>query len=322
LAGVADFLSLVWDEEILQLMLLACPDGVVVANPAGKIILYTGASERIFGFQPVEVLGKDLEILFDDEEGVVALLERLHRDGQVVDLELPGARKDGQPFYAAVSSCLCRDRYGAEIGIVLYVRDHTNLRSIEAALRDNNRRLNELVSELHHVARHDQLTGLLNRGSAVEAAQAAILARGYGSPFGVAVLDLDYFKTVNDTHGHLVGDDVLAALARVLQAAARAGDIVGRFGGEEFVAFLPGADLAAVTGFAERVRAAIEGAEIAIGDGLTIRATISAGVASIPSCAGNLQEALRVADDRLYLAKRGGRNRVVTSDATPERNAA
>lgn len=321
--GVPDFLSLVWDAELLQLMLLACPDGVVVADSAGAVILYTGASEQIFGYSPIEVLGKNARMLFGKSGAMDLLLERLVRDGTVVNLEMPGAHKDTGHFIAAVSSAVCRDRWGQEIGLVLYVRDHTNVRAIEDALRDNNERLNDLVSELNHVAHHDALTGLLNRGSAMGAAESTLLT---GVPathdFGVVVMDLDHFKSVNDTYGHLVGDEVLTALARVLRSVARSSDIVGRFGGEEFVAFLPGADLASATAFAERVRVAIEGARVTAGAGLNISVTISAGVAAIPGCADGLQQAIRIADDRLYVAKRSGRNRVVAVDDYNARNAA
>jgi diguanylate cyclase (GGDEF)-like protein len=156
----------------------------------------------------------------------------------------------------------------------------------------------------------------------MEAAEEAILTSGLdGSNFGIALFDLDHFKSVNDSYGHLIGDQVLAAVAEVLQSTARHGDIVGRFGGEEFVVFLPGASLDAVATFAERVRAAVQGARIQAEDAV-IHVTISAGVAAIPSCADSLNEAIRIADDRLYAAKRAGRNRVVRHDKARGRHAA
>jgi len=139
---------------------------------------------------------------------------------------------------------------------------------------------------------------------------------------GVVLLDLDRFKLINDSFGHLVGDRVLAEVAAVLRKATRQGDIIGRYGGEEFVAFLPGADLQAVSQFAERVRAAVERARITLDDNLSVPMTISGGVACIPGCADSLNEALRVADDRLYAAKRAGRNRIASTDATEQRSAA
>ena len=318
-----DFLALLSDPDMLQLMLVACPDGIVATDGDGRVTLYTGASEAIFGFDPIQVLDRHYSMLFDNGHERSVLEQQLLDQGRAVDVELPGRHQDGTRFFAAVSAAVIRDRYGDVAGKVMYIRDHTAVRAIEDALRNRNTQLNLLVARLDHMARHDQLTTLLHRGSAVAAAEDALLASGLeGLNMGVALLDLDHFKMVNDSYGHLVGALVLARVATVLQKATREGDIVGRFGGEEFVAFLPGADLDAVTRFAERVRTAIEHSRIAVSDEISVTMTVSAGVAAIPSCADSLNEALRIADDRLYAAKRAGRNRVVHSDSARRRSAA
>ena len=299
-------------------------NGLVATDADGAITLYAGASESIFRFDPFEVLGKDVEVLLATPEARRLLQAELEDDGHVANLELPGLRKDADPFVAAISAAMIRDRYGDPLGTVMYIRDHSNVRAIEDALRRNNAQLNHLVSKLDHLARHDQLTKLLNRGSAVEAAADAILSSGLESDvtFGVALFDIDHFKQVNDSHGHLAGDLVLTALGNVLRKAVRAGDIVGRFGGEEFVAFLPGASLEHTAAFAERVRTAIDAARVAVSDELAVQISVSAGVAAIPGCADSLHEALRIADDRLYAAKRAGRNRVQADDNFERRSAA
>jgi len=319
--GIPDFLSVLSDEELLQLMLFACPDGVVATDREGMVVLYTGASEQIFSFPPIEVLNQGAAMLFG--EHWENLLERIGNEGRVTGHEMVARRKDSPPFPASISAAGLSDRYGGVMGTVIYIRDHSDVRAIEDALRENNDRLNELVRELNYVARHDHLTGLLHRGSAMEAAEAVLLSSGLpGMSFGIAIFDIDHFKTVNDSYGHLVGDDVLAGVAQLLQRTARQGDIVGRFGGEEFIAFLPGADLSAVNGFAERVREAIAEETVVVGNEVAINVTISAGVAALPTCADSLQDGIRVADDRLYIAKRAGRNRVVASDEAVRRSAA
>lgn len=318
MAATPDFLWLLGNEEVLQLMLFACPDGVVVVDRGGRVILYTGSSERIFGFAPIEVLRHEAGGLFASDEQWREFSGVLARDGAVSNMEMQAVRKEGEPFWVAVSASMLRDRYGETIGTVLYVRDHSTMRSIQNTLHDKNQRLNELVEELDFLARHDQLTGLLNRGSGIESAQQALIACGLtGRPFAVIVYDIDHFKNVNDAYGHLIGDEVLHALAGVLRQTARAGDIVARFGGEEFVAFLPGANLEQATQAAERVRAAVADARIATGDGIFTSVTISAGVAVIPACAESLRDAIRVADERLFAAKRLGRNRVVAAGQDP-----
>jgi len=316
-ADAPDFLWLLGNEEILQLMLFAAPDGVLVIDRTGKVILYTGSSERIFGFAPIDVLDRRAGTLFACGDEWEEFSDVLTRSGSVTNREMQAVRRDGSGLWVAVSATILRDRYGDIIGTVLYVRDHTGMRNIESALRDRNRQLNELVEELDFVARHDQLTGLLNRGGAMESAQSALASCGLtGRPFGVAVFDLDLFKAVNDTFGHLIGDETLQSLATAMRHAARTDDIVGRFGGEEFIAFLPGASLEQATMTAERIRQAVSQATIVAGDEARIRVTISAGVAVIPSCAASLSDAIRVADARLFMAKRLGRNRVVSSGET------
>ena len=311
-----DFLSLLWDEQLQQLMLVACPDGVMLTDPEDRILLYTGASESLFGWAPVEALGKQTSILFEESELYQQFRAQLRADGRVTNMELTGRRRDGSFFLSALSASLLRDRYGDALGTVLYIRDHTHLREIQHDLQHKNDKLNEMVEVLDHVARHDHLTGLLHRGSAVAAAESALVEAGLkGRPFGVVVFDMDHFKDVNDSYGHLVGDEVLAAMAETLTESARSEDILGRFGGEEFVAFLPGARLEAVAGYAERVRAAVEERKVLVRGEVTVRVTISAGVASIPTCADNLLEAIRIADERLLAAKRGGRNRVQSFDS-------
>lgn len=323
MAAQTDFIALLTDPELLQLMLFACPDGVLATDEDGAIALFAGASEAMFGYQPVEVMGRAYGLLFGDPQSHIRLQAELDAIGHVSNYEVPAIRKGGARFSAALSAAVMKDRYGGVLGTIFYIRDHSGVREIEDALRNKNAQLNHLVSELDHLARHDQLTSLLRRGSAVEAAEDAILAAGLeGEAFGVALFDLDHFKSVNDSYGHLVGDRVLATFAADLRRTARQDDIIGRFGGEEFVAFLPGADLEAVRAFAERVRLAIEQARLSISDDLAISITVSAGVAAIPSCADSLNDALRTADDRLYEAKHGGRNKVVHSHGDQRRSAA
>lgn len=323
MAAHTDFIALLTDPDLLQLMLFACPDGVLATDEDGNIVLFAGASEAMFGYQPIEVMGRGYGMLLEGHRTAEKLAHELTTFGAVANYEVPARRKGGGAFSAALSAAVMKDRYGCTLGTIFYVRDHSGVREIEDALRQNNAQLNHLVSELDHLARHDQLTSLLHRGSAVEAAEDALLAFGLDrKPFGVALFDLDHFKSVNDSYGHLVGDRVLANVADVLRKAARETDIIGRFGGEEFVAFLPGADVENVRRFAERVRSAIERETVLVGEDVSVVVTVSAGVASVPSCADSLNEALRTADDRLYAAKRAGRNLVVHTDLDVRRSAA
>ena len=161
-------------------------------------------------------------------------------------------------------------------------------------------------------AQHDALTGLPNR-AAIEAAlrQALEDARHGGPGFAVAIIDIDHFKQVNDTHGHHAGDAVLRSLAERLRLGMRAFDRVGRFGGEEFVLLLPGLDAVAAGAVLERLRESMARTRIPLPQG-DVAVTISAGLVASPAGATHaLEDLLAEADRRLYAAKRAGRNRVV-----------
>jgi diguanylate cyclase (GGDEF)-like protein len=183
-----------------------------------------------------------------------------------------------------------------------------------------NRRAFALELQLTSEARTDALTGLRNRRALEEAAGSEV-KRGArtGSPLAVIIGDIDHFKQINDRHGHDVGDQVIRAVAGLLKGVARESDALGRWGGEEFLVILPDTDEAAARRLAERMRAAVEGGRMPV-EGL--RATVSLGVAGLlpgGSDPARWQEAVRRADDAMYRAKEGGRNRVVTAEG--QRNA-
>lgn len=174
-----------------------------------------------------------------------------------------------------------------------------------------------LHRQLREAAGHDAKTGLVSADRWQERAERTLsTTRSRQGKLGVLLLDLDHFKHVNDTHGHLVGDDVLTAVAQSMRDAVRADDLVGRFGGEEFVILLPGADATRTAQLAERLRLAVKATEVPAQDGgRSVRVTASVGAAVFPGAGWTLHALLEQADRALYAAKRAGRDRVVLSTA-------
>ena len=183
----------------------------------------------------------------------------------------------------------------------------------------------EFQRHIHRLLAHDELTGLLTSKSFFsELRREAARAESEGRPFCVLMMDLDHFKEVNDSFGHLVGSQTLEEVGAVVTRALRAGDVAARFGGEEFAAFMLNADCAQGLVAAERVRAAIEehafpaarrGSSAEIGQ--TLHVTISIGVAAFPADARDPIELVEMADTALYRAKQMGRNRVCAYCVTP-----
>jgi diguanylate cyclase (GGDEF)-like protein len=166
---------------------------------------------------------------------------------------------------------------------------------------------------LLQLATSDPLTGLFNRGYIDERMALEIGRAGrYGRLLTIAVIDVDHFKALNDTHGHLSGDVVLRNLGRLLRDSFRTSDTAGRYGGEEFVVLLPETGLEAAQRKLDSLRAQIASTPIRLaGPGAYAQITISVGLAGFPQDGGDAARLFAVADERMFQAKREGRNRVV-----------
>jgi diguanylate cyclase (GGDEF)-like protein len=175
-------------------------------------------------------------------------------------------------------------------------------------------RMAGLVAVQRKLAVTDGLTGLYTRGFVEEQLRVeAGRAERTKHAFGVIIVDADHFKLINDSYGHPVGDQVLCEMARRLRAACRPGDIVGRYGGEEFALLLPAAGPAEVATLGERIRASIAATPFEVSAELALPVTVSVGAASLPADSASAHGIVQVADRALYAAKRLGRNRVVTA---------
>ena len=163
----------------------------------------------------------------------------------------------------------------------------------------------------------DSLTGLWNRSRTLHfLIEEVARANRYGTPFSVVLIDIDHFKSVNDTYGHLVGDRLLTSVAGIVGSILREGDVLIRYGGEEFLAVLPAAAGEDIRAIGERVRRAVEESSVAEGS-QTIRVTVSVGGAAFPNQNVEGEQSLvELADEALYAAKQSGRNRVQIADET------
>ena len=204
---------------------------------------------------------------------------------------------------------------GFNAGADDYITKPFDARQLKARVRSGARivRLQqELIAareQLREKAMHDPLTGLLTRGAFFEICDGEIArAARKGQSLALMMADLDHFKAVNDRYGHLAGDDVLRETATRLQATLRRGDVVGRYGGEEFVALAIGCHMDDAVGLAERFRESI-GRERVVTSAGAIDITTSVGVAVIPGI-DNSWTLLKAADEALYRAKAAGRNTV------------
>jgi len=210
---------------------------------------------------------------------------------------------------------------GLELGVNDYLSRPVDRNELLARARTNVRQkryvdqLRQSLRQSMEMALYDPLTGLNNRRFLERRLPAMIeTARQRGAPLTMMILDIDHFKRINDTYGHDAGDLVLKGFAAELQQIVRAGDLVCRLGGEEFIVAMPGVDAAHAARMAERARRTVENREFPIGDlAGSVSITVSIGLANFRGDQDST-ELYRRADRALYLSKSAGRNRV-TLDA-------
>ncbi len=196
--------------------------------------------------------------------------------------------------------------------VIELFKNVTNSLMLQSSEGDHRNIVSGIIENINLVASKDPLTGIYNRKYIYEKLPADVVnATISGHRLGLVMADIDHFKQVNDTYGHLAGDEVLRIFARVLaEELKRETDWVARYGGEEFLICIPGASRDITREIAERMRKAFENTVITF-NGMEIRATASFGICHlIPETGVTIEKIIECADKNLYLAKNNGRNRV------------
>ena len=205
--------------------------------------------------------------------------------------EIQQLKKDGELIWVEVTTRYVINRLG-EVEIIGVSRNADKRKKRE--------------QKIYHISTHDHLTDTYNRSYFEEKSEEALRQMEYSrEPLSLLIIDVDYFKRVNDTFGHLVGDEILKIVSKTTAAAIRSSDILARFGGEEFIILLPGADLAGATIAAEKIRTRIENTHYPH----NLKITVSIGITEHDEDE-NLDDMCRHADTALYEAKKNGRNQV------------
>lgn len=283
-------------------------EGVYFVDTERTITFWNNAAVDITGYAAEQVLGKkcsDNLLRHVDGAGHELCtngcpLQKTILDGNIYELEAYLHHKDGHRVPVFIRSAPLKDSDGKITGSVEIFTDRS----------DRKKLLHEL-EQLRREVLTDPLTGLGNRRYLEIIAESAIKRLNESQVgFGILMIDIDHFKRVNDTYGHLVGDKVLVMVAKCLLGATRPLDTVVRFGGEEFLIFCPNVTPHELAILAERLRVVIASAWIDLPEGIKVSITVSLG-GTIATINTSLEDLIEIADKALYHCKNSGRNKLL-----------
>lgn len=277
-------------------------DLMIVLDLHNKVVDVNPAARHFLGLETAQIIGQPISDVFRPWGELMGNPD----DRSFSESEICLGESGGERFFDIRISPLQIQQKKAG-GKIIILRDITPRKQAEIQLK-------ELQEQCYEQSIHDPLTGLYNRRYFTESIQreAGIAAREK-HPISIAIVDIDYFKQVNDTYGHEAGDLALIHLAGILTKLTRVGDYVFRYGGEEFLIMLPRINLNAASQFAERCRQHVARSHLNYA-GQKITMTLSIGLAVLLPDEKEYERVIKAADDALYQAKTRGRNCVMTSE--------
>lgn len=295
-------------EDFLGTIFDSIHDPFSIVDREYRIIRYNDAYLRMRNMRASDIIGKKCHEALHNRVDVCdeCIVDRTFQSKDPCAKEKQLTLPDGAPAWVEIFTYPILDHQRNVSHVIEYTRDITDRKKGE----DEKRRL---ISTLNHLSTTDSLTGLYNRRALNEMLKHEIdRAMRYENDLSLVLCDIDKFKRINDTFGHTAGDRALLAVAMVLQQTLRRSDIVGRYGGDEFMIILPETSLAGAKKLAEKVRHAVEKLDLEASGSKRIRFTLSMGVASCCPTAEDIDSLVALADTALYASKEAGRNRVST----------
>lgn len=287
------------NQKFLHEVIDKAGDPIFVKDKQSKIILANESFCKIFDVSKTDVIGKTLaeKVPKKEQEHFFKIDRQVLADGIKNTCEETLTLNGGETKTIITTKTRYIDEHG-EYFLIGVIRDITERKALEV--------------ELNKRANTDHLTGINNRGQFMAlASQEISRAIRYKNALSLVMMDIDFFKKINDQHGHIAGDAVLAKLSEVCSQNLRKNDILGRIGGEEFAALLPQTNISNALNVAENLRQLIE--DITVVDevsGAIINFAVSIGVSCLTSEQDTLESLLSNADKALYKAKNNGRNQV------------
>lgn len=304
-------------ESFLNTVFDSFRDPFSIVDRDYKLVKFNEVYARTRNKRASDIYGKKCYEIFHNRTNTCdeCVIAKTFRSGDPCAKEklLPSA--DGSPIWVEIYTYPIFDQNRTVSHVVEYSRDITDRK-----IADEEKK--QLIDTLNHLSTTDSLTGLLNRRALNDMLAHEIeRATRYDTDLALILCDVDKFKKINDTFGHRAGDHALQAVAEALKSSVRRADIVGRYGGDEFMIIMPETSLSGAQSLAEKVRAAIQELDHATPGNTRIRLSLSLGVAGCCSSPENIDTLVALADAQLYAAKQAGRNRISSVQMGKDRSS-
>jgi len=286
-------------------------DPLVTIGPDGKITDVNEATETVTGLTRDQLIGDDFLNYFTEPDKAREGYQKALAEGVVKDYPLTIRHTSGKTTDVLYNVSVYKNKDGEVQGVFAAARDVTELKKAEQEIKAASAKLQTALIREQELARTDTLTGVNNRRHLYEQAEHEFqVAIRYQQTLSVIMFDIDYFKKVNDTFGHESGDHILKLVADTATAELRSADVIGRYGGEEFIIILPMTHSHQAFQLAERIRTSVAKLSISTQKG-PAQVTLSIGIAELNGAvsAESVEQIFRRADEAMYTAKQAGRNR-------------
>ncbi len=293
-------------ESFLSAIFDSFHDPMSIMDREFRIIKFNDAYARMRGKQAPELFDKKCYNALWNRDGVCGecIVDRTFQSKDPCAKEKQLTLPDGSPSWIEICTYPICDQSGTVTHVVECAWDITERKKEEEEKKN-------LIKRLNHLSTTDGLTGLLNRRALNDMLQHEIdRANRYNADLSLILCDVDRFKGINDSYGHTAGDQVLQAVSEALKGALRKADILGRYGGDEFMVILPETGLDGARSLAEKIRIAVNDLGLVLPWNERSGLSISIGVARCCTPVDNIDTLIALADSALYFSKEGGRNRV------------
>lgn len=316
-------------EKELRLVIDNLPSMIAYIDASKKFSIINRAYHDYFEVNEDEVIGKHVrDVIGENFYKIISRYIETALSGKSTVWESHHSDEDGKESILSNKLVPYIDTNGDNNGYLMVIEDVTGQKQLQLQLEALNRSLEEKVEwrtrqlqkelvkrkelekHLRKLADHDSLTGLLNRRSFVEKVDYEVSrCRRYNGNLSYMIIDIDKFKSINDTYGHLIGDEVLKGFSKKMLSVLRETDFIGRIGGEEFAVALPDTSPESANKMAERIRQQLAEYSVCHKEE-TLSFTVSIGVSNFTAKEENIEEVFNRADTALYKAKNSGRNKV------------